>query len=210
MVLEQELKLSVLEGEITLKDISIEGYQQSEITSQRLISTYFDTPNQTLIDSGVGLRLRFDGSHWFQTVKEAGQVKNGLHERQEWEHALETKAFDEALLALTPLKALIEDKVMWASVSPVFTTDFIRQTIVLRSQDQSEIELAYDKGSIHAGEKTTSIHEIELELKTGDVNHLQQIAVQLISKLPLETTNSSKAQKGYALVLKSNCQQHSD
>lgn len=202
MALEQEIKLSVLEDEIEFKALVFEGYQQSEVTSQRLISTYFDTPELALIKSGLGLRLRFDGKQWFQTLKETGQVKQGLHQRQEWEQRLLKKAFDEKSLKATPLRTVIENETIWPTVSPVFTTDFIRQIIILRGQNDSEIEVAYDKGRVYTDAEAMPIHEIELELKAGNVSQLQVIAAQLISILPLQTSDSSKAGKGYALLLR--------
>ncbi|MFT7235044.1 MAG: triphosphatase [Methylophagaceae bacterium] len=200
MALEQELKLSVLEGEIDLKTIVFDGYQQSEVTSQRLISTYFDTSELALIKNGFGLRLRFDGKQWFQTLKETGQVKRGLHQRQEWEQGLLKEAFDEDLLKATPLRTLIENEAVWPKVSSVFTTDFIRQIIILRDQSGAQIEVAYDKGRVYTDVEATPIHEIELELKAGNVNQLQAIAAHLISILPLQTSDSSKAGKGYGLL----------
>ena len=200
MVLEQEIKLSVLDDEIDVNTIAFPGYQQSEIKRERLISTYFDTPGLTLIKHGVGLRLRFDGNQWCQTVKETGHVKNGLHQRQEWEQVLPTKDFDLESLKATPLKRLIENKAIWPKVSSVFTTDFIRQIIVLTIQDHTEIEFAYDQGTIYTKDKASAIHEIELELKAGDLNQLQQLATHLNSILAIQINDISKAQQGYALL----------
>jgi inorganic triphosphatase YgiF len=200
MALEQEIKLSVLEDEIDFKSVGILGYQQSEVTSRRLISTYFDTPELALINSGFGLRLRFDGEQWFQTVKENGQVTNGLHQRQEWEEKIPGKAFDEDFLKATPLQALLVNTSLWSTVSPVFTTDFIRQTMMIKSQKGDEVEVAYDKGHIYTDDKTSPIHEIELELKLGDIEELHSIASYLKSIMSLKLTESSKAQIGYSLL----------
>jgi triphosphatase len=200
MTLEQEIKLSVLDDDIDISTIAFLGYQQSEIKRERLISTYFDTPDLTLIKNGVGLRLRFDGSQWFQTVKETGHVTNGLHQRQEWEQLLPTKDFELESLKATPLKVLIENKAIWPKVSSVFTTDFIRQTIVLTTQDRTEIEFAYDQGTVYTKDKATDIHEIELELKAGDLKQLQQLATHLIAILAIQINDISKAQLGYALI----------
>lgn len=200
MALEQEIKLSVLEGDTDLTIIDFKAYQQSQISRHRLISRYFDTPDLAIMKRGAGLRMRFDGEQWFQTVKENGQVTNGLHQRQEWEHILTTDEFDLALLGTTPLKKIIENKKTWSTISPIFTTDFVRQTILLTLENQAEIELAYDKGTIYTDEKTTVIHEIELELKAGNVNCLHHLATELGSILPLQATDSSKAKKGYELL----------
>ena len=98
----------------------------------------------------------------------------------------------------TPLSALIEDKTIWPNISQLFITDFIRQSILV-SDENTEVELAYDKGTISNKEKTTAIHEIELELKRGDISQLQFLSVQLMMQLPLKATDKSKAQHDYAL-----------
>jgi inorganic triphosphatase YgiF len=199
VVLEQEMKLSVLgNAQVDLAQLVFQGFQCSEIVEQRLISTYFDTLDLMLLKKSVGLRLRFNGSQWFQTVKESGQVKNGLHQRHEWEDKIPTNDFDLSLLKQTPLNTLIDDKTIWTNISQLFTTDFIRQTILV-SDENTSIELAYDKGTISNEEKTIAIHEIELELKRGNINQLQALSTQLMTQLPLKTTNKSKAQLGYAL-----------
>ena len=199
MVLEQEMKLSVLgNAQVDLAQLVFQSFQCSEIVEQRLISTYFDTLDLMLLKKSVGLRLRFNGSQWFQTVKESCQVKNGLHQRHEWEDKIPTNDFDLSLLKQTPLNTLIDDKTIWTNISQLFTTDFIRQTILV-SDENTAIELAYDKGTISNEEKTIAIHEIELELKRGNINQLQALSTQLMTQLPLKTTNKSKAQLGYAL-----------
>ena len=199
MPLEQEMKLSVVgNDDVDLMQLGFQNFQCSGIKEQRLVSTYFDTPNLMLLKKHVGLRLRFDGQQWFQTVKESGQVNNGLHQRNEWEDKIPTDDFDLTLLRQTPLSALIEDKTIWPNISQLFITDFIRQSILV-SDENTEVELAYDKGTISNKEKTTAIHEIELELKRGDISQLLFLSVQLMMQLPLEATEKSKAQQGYAL-----------
>ena len=198
MALEQEIKLSVLGDGVDLTQLIFEGYQRSEINEQRLVSTYFDTPDLILLSKKIGLRLRHDGTQWFQTVKESGHVKNGLHQSLEWENKIPTNDFDLSLLRQTPLSTLIDDQAVWPNISELFTTDFVRQTILI-SDGRAEIELAYDKGTISNDKKATAIHEIELELKSGDISYLQMLSAQLMTQLPLKTTDKSKAQLGYKL-----------
>lgn len=200
MALEQEIKLVVIgDGELDITTLPLIGYQQGEINSTHLISVYFDTPDFKLMQLGLGLRLRFDGQHWLQTVKEAGQVTNGLHQRQEWEHELAGKAFDLSLLRQTPLQSVIDDKALWPTVSPIFTTDFTRQYCLITATDTA-IELAYDRGRVYSTEREAPIHELELELKSGDVSALTALAQSLSAAEPLQANDCSKAKLGYGLL----------
>lgn len=201
MVLEQEIKLAIMSEEVLdFSALPIVGYQRSSIETMHLVSTYFDTPSFNLAKQGLGLRLRFDGKNWLQTVKEKGQIENGLHQRLEWEHLLPDKTFNVALLRQTPLQKLIEDEKSWETLSPIFTTDFYRKHCLLEKDDQITIELAYDRGRIYTEVSERRIHELELELKRGDLHYLTTLAETLCLTEPLQPSNFSKAQLGYKLA----------
>lgn len=202
MALEQEVKLVVKnDQQIDLYSLILPDYiVEEEITTTHLISTYFDTVDLYLVSQGVGLRMRKSDGQWMQTVKTSGHVKDGLHQREEWEHQLERGEWDLDKLKQTPLSVMLDDPDMWSSIAPIFTTDFVRKTRQLKVGDGTEIELAYDRGLVVAGELSVPIHEIELELKLGDVKYLLLLANQLKQQLSLVASDISKAQMGYQLI----------
>ena len=201
MILEQEIKLTIMSDQILdLSVLPIAGYQRSSIETIHLVSTYFDTPSFNLAKQGLGLRLRFDGRNWLQTVKEKGEIENGLHQRMEWEHLLPSKAFNVALLKQTPLQELIEDEKGWETLSPIFTTDFYRKHCLLEKDNQITIELAYDRGRIYTEVSERRINELELELKNGELHYLKTLAETLCITEPLQPSNFSKGQQGYELA----------
>jgi len=203
MLLEQELKLVV--NSDTPIDLSLLIFPNqiidSNIVTMHLVSTYFDTSELHLVSQGVGLRMRKSDDVWMQTVKTSGDVKDGLHQREEWEHTLDTAEWDLAKLKQTPLAKIIENLVIWSKIGPVFTTDFERKTLQLRLDDGTQIELAYDRGNVIAGNLTQPIHEIELELKSGKVEHLILLANELQHQLSLSPSDISKAKMGYKLLM---------
>lgn len=201
MSLEQEIKMVVSQqGELELLDLPwLSDLLEAKTARIHLLSTYFDTPEKALQQFGVGLRLRQIGTQWLQTVKCSGKAENGLHQRKEWEHELTGPEFDLALLAETELAPLIEQQTVWSAIAPVFTTEFERQLLPLRLQDGTRVEMAYDRGEVRAGEKRAVIHEIELELKQGDIKKMQDLAESLKAALPLEYSDTSKAAQGYEL-----------
>ncbi|HJY51120.1 MAG TPA: CYTH domain-containing protein, partial [Stellaceae bacterium] len=54
---------------------------------ERLTSTYYDTPDATLKQRGLTLRVRDQGGHYLQTVKEGDLASGDLLSRGEWEDA---------------------------------------------------------------------------------------------------------------------------
>lgn len=198
MSLEQEIKLSVLtESRLDLKQLDwLMANVVGAVEQVHLANTYFDTPGKELKQFGVGLRLREINGRWLQTVKSHGEVIDGLHQRQEWEQPVAGAAFDLSGLKQTALAPLVENEVLWSTLKPLFTTDFDRQIYQLEC-DGSQIELAYDRGVVKAGNLQQPLHEIELELKRGDIATCRQLAQQLQTELPLEYNAKSKAESGY-------------
>jgi len=203
MSLEQEIKLTFSQDdELELAHLTwLKPYIASEVHQQHLVSDYYDTPQLDLIKSGVGLRLRNDNGHWLQTVKSTGRVVDGLHERQEWEWPLDEAEFDLMLLQQTPLKTMIEDEKIWPKVIKIFTTDFLRLAIQLKLDNNTEVELAYDRGRVSNDEKQTKIHEIELELKSGSIDEMKRLAQLFCQQLNMQPNESSKAKLGYELLV---------
>jgi len=201
MSLEQEIKLQVLQdAELNLSALTwLSDLFESKPYKQHLVSTYFDTPDSALIQFGVGLRLRQIDQQWLQTVKCSGEAKDGLHQRKEWEHEIAGPEFDLSLLAETDLAPLLDNKTVWEAVAPVFTTDFERVVMPLILDDGSQIEMAYDRGLVKAGDRQQPIHEIELELKRGEIKKCQKLAESLKRAMLLEYSDISKAGHGYSL-----------
>lgn len=202
MPLEQELKL-VVNGDvdIDLSSLILPNYTiVSEVVTKRLVSTYFDTVKMYLASQKIGLRMRQIDGLWLQTVKTSGHVQDGLHQREEWEYILNTADWNLVKLKQTPLAMVIKNKAIWSKIGPIFTTDFERKTLQIRASDSTQIELAYDRGNVFAGELSWPIHEIELELKSGNVVHLRALANELQQQLLISPNDISKAKMGYRLI----------
>tara|TARA_R110002049_G_scaffold194615_2_gene363514 strand:+ start:465 stop:1079 length:615 start_codon:yes stop_codon:yes gene_type:complete len=202
MPLEQELKLVVnSDTAIKLSTLMLPNHTiDGHIITSQLVSTYFDTPELFLASQRVGLRMRTSDGVWMQTVKTSGQVQDGLHQREEWEDELDGAAWNLEKLKQTPLASIIDDSTIWSRIRPIFTTDFKRKTLQLRTKDGTQIELAYDRGRVFAGVLTQTIHEIELELKSGNVEQLSVLAAELQQQLSLSPSDTSKAKMGYQLI----------
>ena len=214
--------------EIELKYLFSEGDSQSQVSSSELVArlntllaannikyqiatrnlsnTYFDTPKLALRTLDMGLRIRKADDYCEQTIKTAGRIVGGLHQRPEYNVALNIDD-NNSLNALLPKLALFPDDI-WPSVHhretieqelvPLFSTNFKRHVWHLTTE-KGEIELAYDVGDIESNGKVRTINEIELELVSGEREALFDIAKLLFTHFSLISGTESKAARGYQL-----------
>jgi triphosphatase len=206
MALETELKLLILETE-SHRLSTLNCLKASEFVGEKaLLNVYFDTPDLLLTQHKVALRIRKQGSRWIQTVKTQGKSVNGLHQRGEWEWDLTCDRLDFSKLSEAEWPDSLNSKVVLDKIEPIFTTDF-KRSIWNVHINGSEIELVYDQGVVSYQDKDSlgnvyedPISELELELKSGEVESLFELKAQLLLELPsLTPSDVSKAERGYRL-----------
>ena len=172
-------------------------------TSQRLLNTYFDTPELALQQRRMAVRERLAGKQWLLTVKTAGQSQNGLSRRQEWEGPTTPGDLQFDTLVDDPVLAQ-HLMTLRPHLQAMFCTDFERQRWLI-AHNGAQIEVALDQGRIHVPGTDLSepILELELELLNGPESALMALAnaLQKTPRGPLTLTPSdaSKAQRGQAL-----------
>lgn len=199
--METELKLSLNEAD--LPRLLTHPLLAQGASTQRLLNTYFDTPDLALQRRRMAVRERLAGDLWLLTVKTAGQSQKGLSRRQEWEGPTTPGALqfdtlvDDAALA-ADLMALRP------ALRALFCTDFERQRWVV-THAGAKIEVALDQGRIHVLGTALSepLLELELELLSGPETALLALADVLRQtpqgELTLTPSDTSKAQRGMAL-----------
>lgn len=173
-------------------------------SQQSLHNIYYDTPEQTLRQQRVALRVRRVGSvaqpRWLQTLKTGGRADSALSQRGEWEVALPGAALSRKALKATPWSGLDPDGSVFAALAPCFETHFERTCWRVRRRDGSVVEVALDIGQIVAGDTRASICELELELLAGAPAALFELARQLAASVAVLPLSASKAERGYALA----------
>jgi inorganic triphosphatase YgiF len=199
--METELKLSLSAPE--LPRLLAHPLLAQTGDTQRLLNTYFDTPDLALQQRRMAVRERLAGGQWLLTVKTAGQSQNGLSRRQEWEGPTTPGAlqFD----TLVDDAALAQDLMtLRPNLRALFCTDFERQRWVV-THDDAQIEVAMDQGRIHVPGTDLSepLLELELELLSGPEEALMALA-DVLRQTPqgpvmLMPNDASKAQRGMAL-----------
>ncbi len=168
-----------------------------EPLTRRLVSTYYDTPELTLLKQAISLRVRRMSGGWFQAVKGSGHALAGLHQRFEWEDIIARGAPDFTKITEPFLARIFADQALRAALQSVFVTDVQRTEWQLTYEDGTELEVALDLGLLKANGQTEPITEVEIELKKGEAFHLFELAVALQKTIPLQIENMSKAERGY-------------
>ncbi|WFQ78505.1 CYTH domain-containing protein [Xenorhabdus sp. SF857] len=201
---EIELKLSVKPDAISAVCRQLFQFPHDYTSPQHLTNIYFETSDNQLRRWDMGLRIRgFDG-HYEMTIKTAGKVIGGLHQRPEFNIPLYQPKLD---LTLFPDHIWPENTdlvALQAQLTELFSTDFNREKWLV-AYGESEIEVVLDQGSIFSGNKdsgdqTLPICEFELELKNGNIIDMLSLANRLASQNGLRLADKSKAARGYALV----------
>lgn len=166
---------------------------------QHLANTYFDTAELGLRRLGAGLRIRSQNGELEQTVKLAGSQVGGLHQRPEYNVALNVHNPDLSLFPATIWPEGADPLALQQGLQPLFCTDFVRRRWLVELNG-TEVELALDEGEVQAGEHREPIRELELELVRGDASVLFELAEHLVRQGGLRLGAVSKAQRGYRLA----------
>jgi len=120
-----------------------------------------------------------------------------LFERGEYEVAIQDDRVD--LRAFGEIwKQKIEQIIGHSEIEQKFYIQIQREIYQLYSGD-TVIEISLDEGDIVSKNKTSNIKEIELELKSGQVSILYNLAINFVEKLHLSIELESKAERGFLL-----------
>lgn len=168
---------------------------------QRLLTTYYDTPEGHLRRRGYALRIRSrDGARELTLKKDEG---DGLT-RGEWTSPLPPATRDDRppRLDQLPAEAPVSDFGIADAdaLNPTFLTDIERTKKEVRTGD-ALVEVSLDTGRISAGGHATPVAELELELLSGPVGDMLAGARELLAKRRLAVGTRSKAATGTDLLL---------
>jgi len=200
---ELELKLMIQPAYIeSASNVLNEICEQSESCSiepdLQLMNGYFDTPDGLLMQSGVTLRVRAINQGYIQTLKTRGSNRAGISSRGEWEWDVKNGMLDLSLLENTMLPSNLHDKWWSNDLLEVFRTDFTRKVFMITYND-TLMEVVIDQGAVSSPYGSEPIHELEIELKSGEEEGLYAFANKLAIQLPVQISTVSKAAKGARL-----------
>ena len=164
---------------------------------QSLHSVYYDTTDHRLRDCHISLRTRTDGHSFVQTLKMPNGARRSGSSAPSGKRCSRTP-FPIRRLVIDP--ALPDDfrKLTSADLQPVFDVEVKRETRRLVA-DGAQIDVSLDQGAVIAGEAREPLHEIELEMVSGDLPALFAEAQRLADLVDGRLHTRTKADIGYAL-----------
>lgn len=194
---EIELKLEVPRSEAdSIRNGSIFDGAQGKTVRQT--STYFDTKDGDLAEAGFSLRVRSVGDRFTQTLKRT-TAGEGLMSRDEWEWPVGSVEPDRSLLSETTEIRSIESLLAKRKLRPTIRSDVERTSWRFRRGD-SELQVDFDVGNIHAGEQSADFAELEVELVSGDPLPIVEVARQVAERSSARLGVLSKAERGALLL----------
>ncbi len=203
--IELKLALPACDPETIKKQlVHLPALARRKATHLHLHNTYYDTPDQTLRQQRVALRLRSVRSavkpEWLQTLKMGGHGHSALSQRGEWEIPVPRAELALSALHATPWSDIDPDGNLFRTLAPRFVTRFDRTSWTVRKHDGSIVEVSLDVGQIVAQGRSMPLCELELELLAGPPATLFALARQIARTIALVPETRSKAERGYALA----------
>ncbi|WP_414642319.1 CHAD domain-containing protein [Bradyrhizobium sp.] len=195
-----ELELKLLVDPELLADFNnapvIATNARNKGSRKHLKATYYDTPERTLWRNRLSFRVRQTGSRFTQTVK--AETGDDPLRRGEWEASVPSMAPDLAL-AMPIIPAKLRSDLETQKLEPVFVTDIRRHQRVI-DLPSGTVDVALDRGTLKAGDRSAPVNEIELELKSGSASAIWELALQLAEHGSVKPSIRSKSARGFDLA----------
>ncbi|REL27961.1 CYTH domain-containing protein [Thalassotalea euphylliae] len=208
MSTEIELKYLIDGGDVVSQFTQLLNQRQYTYTqaARQLSNTYFDTSDRMLRQYDFGLRVRKADDYTEQTIKTAGIVVGGLHQRPEYNVAIDDSTPELALFPADIWPTTTDVEQLQANLQAIFSTNFYRTTWQVNVGD-SVVEVAFDQGIIESKGHSKGqskgqilpINEIELELVSGERQAIFTLAKELCQAFTVTPGRQSKAARGYLL-----------
>lgn len=178
----------------------------------RLTNNYYDTKDRVLFKKGTSIRVRLyedsEGSRYEHTVKYGGSVVNGLHQRYEWNVDSDSSEFD--VDEFRRKAHLVDDdpeEILNEALGDIKSDDLVclcstycERTTYTFGFGDSMMEACFDTGTINAGGKHEDICELELELESGDVVDLKEMAQFIVDNAGATPYDASKYARALRLL----------
>jgi triphosphatase len=199
MTIEIELKFIATPQAAEKLGETLAVWPHQHFAARELTNIYFETDDNQLRRWDMGLRIRGVDKRYEMTLKAAGKTVGGLHQRPEYNVDLTEPQLDIAQLPAEIWPQGTDIAALQQRLQPLFSTHFQREAWLVQF-GESEIEVAFDRGEVAAGELTEPLYEVELELKSGQRADMLKFAEALITTGGLRLGSLSKAARGYQLA----------
>ena len=148
---ETKLKLAIPAQHASRVWQVLASHPREKLSTRKLFTVYYDTPDALLARHGVALGLRRQAGRWVQTVVTGGDAACGMHRREIYKTGVAAQLVSFSALVEAGLGDLIENKSVRDSFDVVFTADFSRTAALLLPGRDNSVYVSLDRGEIRAG-----------------------------------------------------------
>lgn len=177
----------------------IEDKNKEKLQHIVMKAIYYDTEEGFYRQNKIAYRVRQENDCFVATYKQGKINAQGIFERIEVNKIVDSLEPDISVFAG---EQIIWDKIKESKTKkfiPMIITDFVRECIVIPWR-KSLVELALDEGFVQGGKHKAPICEVELELKSGNIEDLLSLKEILMEKFSVEVSLISKYKRGLLLL----------
>ncbi len=201
MQVELELKYGATTPEV-LDEILQNPEMQNKIIQKTQVITmktqYFDNSDGDFSARRWTLRLRSENNQQVITLKTKGATVGTMEGRIEWEFLGDSMA--EAVQLFVEQGAPQEILPMFAKgLLGTCAAAFVRRATLLDLGNSTHAELALDVGTLSGGQNSLNFQEVEVELKQGNPEIMEQFGLFLSKKFALYPEVKSKLARALSL-----------
>lgn len=198
-MLEIELKFQIPEAR---RQALLKALDPKKSQIIQLKAKYYDTSERHLARSHTALRQRLEGNVWVQTLKASrkNQIERFEHNAELGELETAPELNLDIYAQDTEAQSILNEALAGSTdLALQFETDIQRTQRVLNF-NESEIEISLDVGCIRSLTAETAVHEVEFELKSGNIQDLLAFSFEWVKKYHLWLDVRSKAELGNLLA----------
>ena len=176
------------------------GFQLTPGSVKTVQDSYRDTAGRTMYQSGYACRIRHKAGTSVATLKGLGRVVGGVHERAEYEVALDTGEPPHDW-PQSEARDLILSLCRDQEIPELFAVTQERTTRSITQGNRTVAEMSLDVVHFHTGTQTYDSFEVEVELlEEGTRDDLQKMAHDLENNWHLQPQPLSKFERGLELL----------
>lgn len=164
-------------------------------------AVYFDTADEDFRKMGIAYRIRQEDERCTATIKWDVNVREGLHQREEFNLVVNDERFAEhpniELFISSDAYEVLHEAAGDKPLVPTITMDYERRQFKVDT-GKSISCISVDEGAIHhADGHSIPICELEIEWYYGDEDDFMKLAEFISTEYELESEDRSKLQRAF-------------
>ena len=192
---------------LIVETLQADGLSCEEVGIFEIFDQYFDTADWQFFRSGWAYRWQTLPEGYRLSLKSLNRNNSAVQIREETEQSVEALPSRPGEIPAGPVAARLGTLNGEAEPVELFRVGKRRQLFIVKSDEETEVELAFDRAVIttnHSlGENAPGrmkFYEVELELKTGNPADIERLARILEGRLELLPARLSKFERGIQAV----------